>query len=318
MDFNKQNLIIYHSKDLDGITSGYLLKTFLESKGLEFDLFGYDYADEIPQEIKVLSGKNIYMADVTFPIDLMVILSLVNDIKLFDHHETFKLKITDFIHKFNEYSKFEYHYDITKSACEIVYNYIKDNGFVSNFILDSVVDLLGNYDIFRDYEKDKNNWENKVMPFQYGMISKTSINIDLFPDFISFDDKLSDEDNISNICFLFDNILLNGHSIYRYLKNQNKALSSKSFVVIPTYGPLKGFKVLCLNSYFGSLSTVESIYNEAEHDIVLLFHFDGKKYNCSLRTTKEIHLGLIAQQFGGGGHRKASGFGIEDIKDAIS
>lgn len=318
MNFNKQNLVIYHSKDLDGITSGYLLKTFLSHKGIDADTFGYDYSDEIPNEIKLLNGKNIYMADVTFPIDLMIILSMCNDVKLFDHHETFKLKVTDFIHKFTDITKFEYHYDITKSACEIVYDYIKDNGFSTNFVLDSVVSLIGNYDVYRDYNNDINNWENKVMPFQYGMISKTSIDIEKFPDFISFDDDISEEDNISNICFLFDSIMGNGYSIYRYLISQNKSIAKKSFLAHPKEGPLKGYNVLCLNVFFGSLSTVESVYDESIHDIVLLFHYDGLKYNCSLRTTKDIHLGLIAQQFGGGGHRKASGFGIEDIKEVLN
>jgi len=49
------------------------------------------------------------------------------------------------------------------------------------------------------------------------------------------------------------------------------------------------------------------------------FQFDGKKWTISLYTTKdEIDCSVIAKSNGGGGHKKAAGFQVEDISKVFS
>jgi uncharacterized protein len=60
---------------------------------------------------------------------------------------------------------------------------------------------------------------------------------------------------------------------------------------------------------------------EPEHDALLGFRYDGKKYHVSLYHKpgrEDLDLSLIATKFGGGGHRGACGFSVGSLNEIIS
>lgn len=89
----------------------------------------------------------------------------------------------------------------------------------------------------------------------------------------------------------------------KYQSHRDKLLMQKSFVA-----SILGFTAICCVGAYGSLA-FESVYDESKHDLMVGLSFDGKEWGFSLRTTKEnIDVSFIAKKFGGGGHKKASGF----------
>jgi nanoRNase/pAp phosphatase (c-di-AMP/oligoRNAs hydrolase) len=69
----------------------------------------------------------------------------------------------------------------------------------------------------------------------------------------------------------------------------------------------EGYKCLALNSS----NTIDRLSNKLteQHQVGILYIFDGSKYTVSLYTADpEIDVEVIAKKHGGGGHRNASGF----------
>jgi len=61
---NESNIIVYyHNKDMDGYTSGAILKY----KYPKAELIGWDYVDEVPDS-EMLRNKEVILIDITFPI----------------------------------------------------------------------------------------------------------------------------------------------------------------------------------------------------------------------------------------------------------
>ncbi len=77
----------------------------------------------------------------------------------------------------------------------------------------------------------------------------------------------------------------------------------------------EGLRAICLNLQGGGTNTFKSVYDPLKHDIMMPFQFNGKEWLFSLYTDKpEVDCSVIAKRYGGGGHRGASGFQVEDIK----
>ena len=61
----------------------------------------------------------------------------------------------------------------------------------------------------------------------------------------------------------------------------------------------------CNSEYFKSVK-------EKQYDILMAFVFDGSQYSVSLYST-EVDVSEIAKKYGGGGHKKASGFQCKEL-----
>jgi nanoRNase/pAp phosphatase (c-di-AMP/oligoRNAs hydrolase) len=80
----------------------------------------------------------------------------------------------------------------------------------------------------------------------------------------------------------------------------------------------KGLKAICLNGGGFNSDVFKSVYDESRHDIMMPFQFNGRFWTVSLYTTKdEVDCSVIAKSMGGGGHKKAAGFQVDDIKTII-
>lgn len=284
-------ICFYHSKDLDGYTSGAIVKR----KYPEATMIGWDYKDPIPDLTK-FKGENIIMVDISFPMDKMDELANYSKSMVWiDHHVSAKNDWEAAIN-FDNYShlgKINYVYEQGIAACEMTWKH-----FFKGEVIPEAIILLGEYDTWR--KENEKRWNERILPFQYGMRLICS-SPETFPyEVIGYGGMA-----IVNL------ICNNGDIILRYQKEQDKKIMHSSFVV-----NFEGFRALCVNVGGASSNTFLSVWDEEKHDIMIPFHYTGSKWTCSIYTTKEeIDCSLIAKKLGGGGHKKASGFMLDKLPD---
>lgn len=278
--------IYYHSKDFDGYCSGAILKKRFPNA----EFIGYDYGE--PFEIEV--GEPVIMADVSLPMSTMLKVAQASNYQFtwIDHHAS---AIKDY-HFLVGNGKSPIHAILQDgvSACELTWNYC-----FPNEPMPEAVKLLGEYDTWRNQNKDR--WDNEIMPFQWGMRS-ISNSLETFPMDLFHASQAE-----------IDEIIEKGRLILNYQKQQNEITCRGAFEAI-----IRGYRAICVNSNTFNSGLFESIYDEEKHDLMIPFAFTGKAWKLSLYTTKDdIDCSEIAKSLGGGGHKKAAGFQVEDIREVF-
>ena len=157
------------------------------------------------------------------------------------------------------------------------------------------VRLAGEYDIW-----DKRDERADV--FQFGLRS-----VDVGADFW---EALLQTDGVGEKAVT--ELLENGYLLQRYQQRNDAGIMGRSFQV-----EWEGLKFLVLNvTRCNSLTFASKDVPETGHDALMGFYSDGKKWNVSLYHAKhrtELDLSQIAVRYGGGGHRGACGFQLDDL-----
>lgn len=280
---NSEKIIgIYHNRDLDGFASGAIIKLMYPSA----EMIGYDYGQDFPQNIY---GKHIIMADISLPMKHMLDLTVLNDNKLtwIDHHISAINDYNEFVVSNGNFCNAILQDGI--AACEGTWNHLFPDKKIP-----LAIKLLGEYDTWRN--NDKERWNNEILPFQYGMRFRCN-SVDSFPKQLLEDDKL------------IDTIISEGKIILMYQSQVDTLLCKNSSFELE----FNGLRAICLNGAINSGSFI-SVYDENKHDIMIPFRYSRNKWVVSLYTTKDnIDCSAIAKTYGGGGHKKAAGFQVEDI-----
>lgn len=102
-------------------------------------------------------------------------------------------------------------------------------------------------------------------------------------------------------------MLTSGTIVLKYDKSRHESLRKRIayFVRLKDYAK---YRVLAMNTQ-GHSNVFGSRLDDDDVDIGLLYYFDGTKYCYSIYSTKtDIDVSEIAQHYGGGGHKSASGF----------
>lgn len=279
---------IYHNRDLDGFTSGAIIKL----KYPEAVMIGHDYGQEFDFE-KIDSP--VIMADISLPMEDMVKVAKLSgwNFTWIDHHISAIKDFNQFVGGGESFCKPVLQNGI--SACEGTWKYL-----FPEKEMPWAVKLLGEYDTWRN--SDKYRWENEILPFQFGMRLFCN-SVDTFP--IEVFEKEQ----------LVRDIISNGLMILKYQSQINELQCKKSSFEIE----FEGLRAICLNGGGFNSDVFKSVYDESKHDVMIPFQFNGKQWTVSLYTTKEnVDCSVIAKSYGGGGHKKASGFQVDDISMIIS
>lgn len=281
---------IYHSRDLDGYCSAAIVKR----KYLDAEFIGYDYGQPFPWE--KIGNETVIMVDVSLPMEDMRKLSELCGGKFtwIDHH----------ISAINEFMALSEPFFINPvlqdgiAACEIAWKY-----FFSDETMPLAVRFLGEYDTWRD--ADQARWEYVILPFQYGMRLNCN-SLETFP--------MNLLENYTRITRDIEHIFHTGETILNYQKQQNAVACRGAFEA-----EIDGLRAICLNGGGFSSQAFESVYDEAKHDLMVPFRFDGKQWTFSLYTTKDtVDCSQIAKARGGGGHKKAAGFQTQNLENVLS
>lgn len=322
--------VIYHSIDLDGWMSAAIVKHWFNKQkrnhfnskvfkevDVDFgtlDFIGYNYGQPIPD---LSEYDKVIMCDISFPPDIM--LSLYNILEdnfiWLDHHIS---AINNNVHV-NKYAQGERAVEF--AACEITWMW-----FFPNETTPEIVRLLGRYDCFGHKGTDE---EEKVLEFQYGARNYITNYESAYRYLIR-----SLEQTVENTC-PEDDIYKIGKHIYSFLCTEAKQTYKNGFEIelgTKYYGSIdpidensetqvftKEFKFICINKERFNPINFGIDYHKDEYDGAACFHYANGMWNFSLYNDNgEVDCSAIAKQYGGGGHKGAAGFRINDINKIIN
>lgn len=283
--------LIYHSKDLDGFTSGAIMKMAMEEKNVEYQLIGYDYGQPFPWD-KIKYGSAVIMADVSLPMSDMIKLAQhsKHNLTWIDHQKSAIKDHERAIIGVKAGSFCTAILDSTLSACELCWKY-----FFPDRPLPLAIELLGKYDTWCDNGTEY--WDNVILPFQYGMRLECT-SPETFPTGCLIEFSFVEE--IRKI----------GQSILKYQANVDAYAAKGAFEI-----GFKGYRAICMNGGGTNSQAFKTVYDEAKHDLMMPFRFNGKFWTFSIYTTKDIDCSVLAKELGGGGHFSASGMQVNDINE---
>lgn len=282
----------YHNRDLDGFSSGAIMRR----KFPNATFVGYDYGQ--PFEMPI--GVPVMMADVSLPMPTMFKIAQSSNFEFtwIDHHASAIQEYQKWLIELNKGNEDKTISPIKAilqdgiAACEIAWRY-----FFPNEGMPLAIKLLGEYDTWRN--QDKERWENEILPFQFGM-RQVCNSLDTFPT-----ELLEGGSGV-----MVKKIIENGKVILAYQSQVNEMQCKKAFEF-----DFNGLPAICLNGGGFNSDVFKSVYDESKHDLMMPFQWTGKFWTISLYTTKDgVDCSAIAKQNGGGGHKKAAGFQVQDIR----
>lgn len=280
---------IYHSRDLDGMASGAIIK----KRYPDCKMIGYDYGEKFPE---IAKNEPVIMADVSFPVNDMFQTGKNSGWQFtwIDHHISSITDYKNFVGQGEDFCKAIL--DNSVSACEGCWKY-----FYEWESTPEAIHLLGEYDTWRNFNTER--WNERVLPFQYGMRAICN-SLETFPVYLLK----------PNMDFEIEKIIQNGKAIIEYQRKiDEKSASACSFEML-----FEGYRAICLNTTNFTSETFKSVYDEEKHDLMMPFKFNGKQWIFSLYTTKEdINCSIIAKFHGGGGHKGAAGFEAKTLEEII-
>lgn len=301
-------VIIYHSKDLDGFTSA----AICNRKYPDAKLIGFDYGQKLPMD-EIPMGEPVIMVDVSLPMQDMAHLSIHSGHQMtwIDHH-------ISVINEFKNYQDPDLQ-AITAvlengiAACEGAWKYL-----FPDESMPTAVKLLGEYDTWRNQDREK--WDNEILPFQFGMRAICN-SAESFPaELLMPDTNNTDMEHVSvfethwyvHRTEVINEIIRNGKSILKYQAQTNEFICKRAAFE----HTFKGLRAICLNGGGFNSDVFKSVYDPFKHDIMMPFQFNGKFWTISLYSTKpEINCSEIAKSMGGGGHKAAAGFQVNNIRE---
>ena len=290
-----KRLGIYHSKDTDGHFSGAVLKY----KYPDIELRGWDYKDEVPSFESMDGFDEIILIDVTFPFDVLQELGTKTKLTVIDHHVSFKKQVDNHLQVGHDvvtddlkYITFEYIYDEKLSACELGFKYYF--GYIP-----PIIELVGKYDTWR--ANGTSEWETVVLPMKYYLYG-----------------KVNKPDDVKNYWFdkysgdTVDSMLEIGESIMEYERKMDESKTNSYAFEREAYG----LRALCINTNFMSSETMIAKFDSSKHDIMIGFAYNGNNWGISLRSIEGgADVSQIARERGGGGHKGAAGFQVDNFED---
>jgi len=288
----KNVVIIYHYVDFDGMCSAKIVET--KYKDSSIILIKYNYGEDIPFD-KVEPYINdeeslIVMVDVSWPVEMMEKLNKGRFIWI-DHHKTAIQKVQEANLKIEGIQK------EGEAACVLTYKY-----FFNTKYIPAGINLLGLHDVWSQNDKI-HSWENRILPFQYGLKAKVS-SFETFPEIAEL---MSTE--------YLRKVIAEGKVVLSYLENDYPNHNKKAFEVI-----LEGKKLLALNTTLSGSAPLIPLFNPKKHDGMLLFRYCGdiQQWTYGLYSErKDVDLSTIALKHGGGGHPQACGFETEKLIDEL-
>jgi len=302
-------ICIYHSRDLDGYCSGAIVK----HKFPNVQLIGFDYGETLPElDLAPDGSTEVIMVDVSIPPVEMAALARKCKLTFIDHHRTAIQALEKFADDNANVrpgtmsrNPFGISWSTTMiaflkdglAACELTWMY-----FFREYAMPRTVELLGKYDTWRN--SDPVEWENIILPFQYGMRMVCSGPDTMPKNLLATQNQATAKD--------IDRILSDGKLILRYQKEQNAITCKRAFEL-----EFKGYRAIALNGGGFSSLTFQSVWDESKYDLMVNFAFNGKFWTVSLYTTKDIDCSALAKEMGGGGHKQAAGFQLNDVRSLI-
>lgn len=274
MSENHTTLIIYHADCLDGLGAAWSAFCKL---GNQCRYLPAHYGDAIPH---FESGSTIYILDYSYPPQLLLDASNKADrIILIDHHITAMDQYVNFFKLHTLPENVSINFDMSRSGCVLAWQYFFHDVKIPKILL---------------HIEDRDLWRFKMD----GTREITTALYEKMP--INFAE-------IGNID-LAELMTVGRIQVEQFTGMVNRLAKSAHRVL------LSGHTGLAVNAPSMFSSDLGQVLAEKSGTFGMTYHFDGKKHkwNYSLRSIGDFDVGQLALGYGGGGHKNAAGFALED------
>ena len=312
----KEVAIIYHSKDVDGFMSAYLLKNYYNFSDFDnciYNITMFPYCYETESEW-MCGNFDIYLfGDITPTIEWLKnnvnTFNINGDkiLRIYDHHATKFNEIFNFVKEFNNLfdSKQElvidYHFYPDKSGAKIIYDDLQLNYKYYKF--NEFVNLISLYYTWQ-FDKPDFDPELKERVITFDLQLKQLNKSNTYWEFASLMNQLSEEDDIRIEQFIKDSIKRGKQFLTEMqieIKNIiNSGIYNQTGLFI-YFGRPEYFITEKIYQQYPEVKFIIAMNNKLNEDKIS-FSVRSKKYNCVdfvRRYSKD-----------GGGHFGASGFNV--------
>lgn len=293
--------VIYHKDCPDGISSLWCVYHYVKQfeNQYQYDIISM-YAGIDP--INDLTDKKIIFMDVCPSYNTLLLLSNISSsVTILDHHKSaydMYLKNKETLDKISNLNLI---FDMTKSGCQITWDYFFENSQRPLFI---------------EYVADRDLWLWQLKNSKEINSAFDALNIFDASNFDQIDNLFESND--------MDQLVITGKNINLYQKKlvdkqANQSLEAKMQVGDVEYYVNVG-TINHLVSELGNELTKKVTSENIISDFAVIWNYNLKEkfYYISLRGHNlSPDLSKIAKHFGGGGHATAAGFRISNIYDIL-
>jgi oligoribonuclease NrnB/cAMP/cGMP phosphodiesterase (DHH superfamily) len=269
--------VYYHANCPDGFGAAWSFYQKFKEKAKYIPVSYNNYRSLLNSQD--LEEATVYILDFHFDPDVMDKLDLIcKSVTLIDHHKTAEDKLKGRKNCF---------IDKTHSGCYLAWKYLFKEQDVPPII---------------KYVEDRDLWKWEFEESKYILTALDSYpyNFDMWN---KFNKKISGDEKTS--------VIDQGIHIQKYKESLIKKISRYS-----ENHKIAGYNLYIINTSILQSDICNYILNSRQSDIVIAYYKYNDFYKCSMRVSREdIDASLIAKNFGGGGHPKASGFSIPSVQD---
>lgn len=319
--------VLYHDKCIDGYTSAWVTERALVNQGRQPTLMAVDYKSEPKKDIGRFEGSDLYLVDISFPVEtLRVLAEHANSITLIDHHKHRMEEIIQALQDENPIENLKVCYDPNKCGASLCWNFFTgENESLPYFIrvvedwdvhrlelpntteyIDWILSFpmtLNNWDyILKKLEDDRERVLVEAKAISRRVDTDVERNIDAYVQMLELEFK---GEEFKEYQVEIDHTDL--------MNNRKIGLDSGGggfFYEESYFGVSIG--IPCVqSSHILVTRTCKALKNRyPESPFVSAFSFTEKGLYISLRSYKDTDydVSAVARAYGGGGHRNAAAF----------
>jgi len=227
------------------------------------------YAAEHGEPPPCVKGKRVVILDFSYSNKATkALIEEAEELWVIDHHKSNMVELHDISNT---------HFDMTKSGAMLSWEFFHPGKEPPKFI---------------QYIQDRDLWKWEL-PYS----KEFSAAFDMVPwDFEEYE-KFEDDS-------VFDDAVKRGSYILAYSKTVIRKVCDKA-----SKRRYRNYDVMVVNSSHWMSEIGASLAKDCDFAMIWYYDHDDRIYKCSLRSFHDkIDVSEIAKDFGGGGHRKASGF----------
>lgn len=282
------DLVVYHDRCPDGITSAYIASIYYKKQKREVQYMGLRHPFKMNEEIlSSFLGSRLLVFDFSFPkADIELFVSKDVKLEIHDHHESARENISSF--------DFCY-FDLNKSGATLAWSYFFPDQPVPEWIL---------------FVEDRDLWRHALPNAVYfNTALEEVLTYEPQADFAVFE---TFEDNQ-----VLEKMVEEGQVIRRFVDkdlNEQAQKARNATFVCPDGSKYQVAAINIQTRFASELGNLMARMYQDSVDCAFLWYYDHgtKMTRVSLRSLPKFNCIPVCRQFGGGGHPCAAGFNIKE------
>jgi len=280
-------VVLYHRSCNDGIAAAWAAYQYLGEGALYAP---YQYGDELPA---IVQGRHLIMVDLSLPAEMLNLDELgVASLLIIDHHKTAQplIAITDTVSNVDQYLKLRedgqrtfLYFDLAFSGAVLTWMFFAPADRAH--AVPEALRMIQDYDLWKHElvgSRQFNAWlaagDRSIERFNRGLRADGSVTAE---------------------------VIASGHVLMEY--DRRIAQSVAKLYVRPV--KWKGMMVATVNAPAHLRNEVADILS-AQYPVVVCYTVRDEEVVYSLRSSGEVDVSALAEQFDGGGHSKAAAFAL--------